>query len=316
MPQLDLDLANVRAFVVAARELHFGRAAGKLFLSQQGLSKRIRRLETGLGVALFVRAGGAVRMTDAGRRFLSHAEHLVELADAAVAASQPASAAPLRIDVWGHVQQPLRWVREIVERNPDVEVEVSMRRSTGAALDALDRGEIDAAFGNADHLDRPIPPEVERRRVGDERIHAIASADHPLAGAPELTRAELARYPMWWPKGDAAPELCRWATRFAREHGIVLELHGRNLGVEHLVHELVDAPDRLGLYGADWPVPPDAPVRVIPIVDPVLLYPWSLLWRSANTQPLLPAFVAEATRPDPAVADHGGRRIWTGVPDP
>lgn len=58
MMQIDLDLANVRAFVVAAHELHFGRAAGKLFLSQQGLSRRIRRLEVGLGVMLFVRAGG------------------------------------------------------------------------------------------------------------------------------------------------------------------------------------------------------------------------------------------------------------------
>jgi hypothetical protein len=37
MMQIDLELANVRAFVVAAHELHFGRAAGKLCLSQQGL---------------------------------------------------------------------------------------------------------------------------------------------------------------------------------------------------------------------------------------------------------------------------------------
>jgi DNA-binding transcriptional LysR family regulator len=163
MMQIEPDVANVRAFVVAAHELHFGRAAGKLFLSQQGLSKRISRLEANLGVTLFVRTAGSVSLTDAGRQFWPHAERLVELANAAAAATQPASASPLRVDVWGHVQQPLRLVREIFERNEDVQVEVGMRRSTAAALDALQRGEIDAAFGNVDHLDRQVPPEVERR---------------------------------------------------------------------------------------------------------------------------------------------------------
>jgi DNA-binding transcriptional LysR family regulator len=51
---MDLELANVQAFVVAPHELHFGRAAGKLFPAQQGLSKRISRLESGLGVTLFL----------------------------------------------------------------------------------------------------------------------------------------------------------------------------------------------------------------------------------------------------------------------
>jgi DNA-binding transcriptional LysR family regulator len=296
MPPLDLDIAHVRAFVVAARELHFGRAAGKLFLSQQGLSKRIRRLETGLGVGLFVRSGGSVQLTDAGRRFLAHAGRLVETADAAVAASQPSAAAPLRIDVWGHVQRPLRLVRAIVDRDEDVAVEVSMRRSTGAALDALRRGEIDAAFGNADDLDRPLPPDVEQRRVGGERMHVLAPADHPLAAAAEVTPADLADHPLWWPKDDAAPEVRRWAGRFAREHGLALDVQGNSLGAEHLAQLVAEAGDRLSLYGADWPVPPGAPVRVIPLVDPALLYPWSLLWAPANTHPLLPHLLAELGR--------------------
>ena len=49
---MDLDLAQVRAFVLAAEESHFGRAAAALSISQQALSKRIARLESGLSTVL------------------------------------------------------------------------------------------------------------------------------------------------------------------------------------------------------------------------------------------------------------------------
>ncbi|CAM5344864.1 HTH-type transcriptional regulator HdfR [Streptomyces glaucescens] len=64
---MDLDLAHVRAFVRAAEELHFGRAAATLTITQQALSKRIARLESLLGTELFQRGGSGVRLTDAGR---------------------------------------------------------------------------------------------------------------------------------------------------------------------------------------------------------------------------------------------------------
>lgn len=67
---MDLDVAQVRAFVRTAEELHFGRAAGTLAISQQALSKRIARLESLLGTELFQRGGNGVRLTEAGQRFL------------------------------------------------------------------------------------------------------------------------------------------------------------------------------------------------------------------------------------------------------
>ena len=87
---MDLDLTQVRAFVVAADQLHFGRAAAQLFLTQQALSKRISRLEQALGEQLFVRGSRGVELSDAGRRFLPHARSLLAAADAAAFAAHPA----------------------------------------------------------------------------------------------------------------------------------------------------------------------------------------------------------------------------------
>ena len=56
---MDLDLAQVRAFVAAAEDLHFGRAASRLFLTPQAVSKRIRRLEGTLGACVAALAHGA-----------------------------------------------------------------------------------------------------------------------------------------------------------------------------------------------------------------------------------------------------------------
>jgi DNA-binding transcriptional LysR family regulator len=96
---VDLDLAQVRAFVATAGELHFGRAATRLFLSQQALSKRIARLEDELGVQLFVRGKHAVELTEAGHRFLPPARQFLADGDRAVAAARNTSR-PLRVDVW------------------------------------------------------------------------------------------------------------------------------------------------------------------------------------------------------------------------
>ncbi|GAB3389715.1 LysR family transcriptional regulator [Humibacter soli] len=67
----------VRYFVVVADELHFGRAAAKLHISQPALSKQIRRLEADLGFRLFARDSRHVSLTQEGTRFLRDARVLL-----------------------------------------------------------------------------------------------------------------------------------------------------------------------------------------------------------------------------------------------
>jgi hypothetical protein len=104
-PDVDLDLAQVRAFVAVVDHAHFGRAAVSLTLSQQALSKRVARLEAALG-PLLVRERTGIVPTSAGERFLPAARQLLEVADRAVVDARDQTSRPLRVDVWGEVHTP------------------------------------------------------------------------------------------------------------------------------------------------------------------------------------------------------------------
>jgi len=275
----------VRAFVEIAEQRHFGRAAARLYLTQQALSKRIQRLEHTLGEPLFVRGSRGVELTEAGQRFLPHARALLAAADAAAQAARPASW-PLRLDVWGQVQAPLRVVRRLLSETPGLTIELSMRRSLGAALAAMGRGELDACFGRVHDLDRPWPSGLAYEPVVLERLAAAVSADHPLAEMLLLHPAGLQQAGLWLPAGGSPAELLGGYRRIADHFGIPLDTAGHNLGLEHVIEQLRRHPQRAILFGVDWPVPDRAGIRLIPL-DPTPCYLWSLVWHEGDRHPLL-----------------------------
>ena len=177
---MDLDLAQVRAFAATAEELHFGRAAGRLFLSQQALSKRIARLEVELGVLLFVRGKHAVELTEAGQRFLEPARRFLTDGDRAVAAARHTTR-PVRLDVWGHLYGPMRTVGQVVEETPEIRAEVGLSRDLPAAVTALLHGEIDAGFGRV----YPLAPHGEDRLTS--RLARLEPVDVPARRGGAVT---------------------------------------------------------------------------------------------------------------------------------
>lgn len=291
MKDVDLDLAQVRAFVLAAEELHFGHAAEELSISQQALSKRIARLESMLGRRLFERGGHGVRLTEAGQRFLEPARQALAAADLAVATVLDAYR-PLRIDVWGHLYAPMRTLAQVASHEP--RLELGHGRDLPAVAAALLHGAIDAAFGR---VHAPLPAGLTHRLVRLEPVDAILSADHPLAHAPAIRPEQLHDGVLWTP---GPLHRLDFLHRFAEHFGIRDQAEGTNLGLDHFLADLAADPRRFCLLPADVPLPSGPAIRSVPLVDPTPLYAWSLLWRDNGGHPLLEAltsaFTAQAKR--------------------
>jgi len=79
------ELSQLRCFVAAADELHFGRAAARLNMTQPPLSRQIQLLERSVGVTLLERTSRSVRVTPAGRAFLVEARRILKLSESAAA---------------------------------------------------------------------------------------------------------------------------------------------------------------------------------------------------------------------------------------
>ena len=85
------ELNQLRCFVAVAEELHFGRAAVRLHMTQPPLSRQVHLLEQRLGVRLLDRTSRSVRMTSAGRSFLADARQILRLAENASLAARRAA---------------------------------------------------------------------------------------------------------------------------------------------------------------------------------------------------------------------------------
>jgi DNA-binding transcriptional LysR family regulator len=298
---VDLDLAQVRAFVATADRLHFGQAAEDLSLSQQALSKRVARLESELGIRLFLRSRQAVELTEAGRRFLEPARHAVAAGDRAVAAARHVEH-PLRIDIWGHLFAPMRTLRQALDRLPDQAVEAGAARDLPAVADALARAVTDVGFGRVHRFGdgNAAAAGLTHRLVRLEPLDLVVGAGHPLADRAEVRPGELSEYLLWCPAAVERLDLLR---RFAEDFGLAAASSPANLGLDHFLEQVAADPRRVALVPADLELPERSPVRCIPLVAPTPLYAWSLLWRPTDVHPGVEALLW-------AFADVGGRNRW------
>lgn len=189
------ELSQLRCFVAVAEELHFGRAAVRLNMTQPPLSRQIQILERILDVALLERSNRMVRLTPAGHSFLAEARRLLKLAEsAALLAKRVARGKAGSINIGFTAASAYSYVPQLVAacRRELPEVEIALKEMvSGDQLKRLDSGEIDVGL-----LRPPVPRTGLRAfRVCAEVMIAAVPAGHPLATDEAIQLEDLAAEP-------------------------------------------------------------------------------------------------------------------------
>ncbi|MFE6548988.1 LysR family transcriptional regulator [Streptomyces sp. NPDC057746] len=286
MPATGLDARLLRSFLAVAEELHFTRAASRLYLAQQALSRDIRRLERELGAELFVRTTRQVALTPDGARLLPYARRVLEAQGALLAAFGRAGEPerPLLVDVnspgliGGRV---LERARELV---PDIDLMARYESGlTGAAAEIL-AGRLDVSFGRFAGLDPAVRARLDQQPVRYERMAIVLPADHRLAALAEVPLSELAGETVYAGAGNPrTPEWTDLARRLFENRGIRLAPPAPlAVGAEEFQRIMAKRGNPI-LAVVDFPPMPRMVLR--PLVDPVPLSPVSLVWRKGAAHP-------------------------------
>jgi DNA-binding transcriptional LysR family regulator len=214
-----MDLPLLRAFVVLAEELHFGRAALRLGLSQPQVSRRVRALEDELGVELFVRTPRHTALTDTGGRLLQDAQETLAAADRLKARARAAACTPAGRVAVGFVWSTLgAYLAPLVaaapEHHPDIELAVSQKRFVDI-VPALRRGDVDLMVSRT-LMERDEMIEILLRT---EPAFIAVPATHSFASLATIRWTDLAGEPMIALARALAPSLFDAVMRTARERG-------------------------------------------------------------------------------------------------
>jgi DNA-binding transcriptional LysR family regulator len=302
----ELDLRLLRHFVAVAEELHFTRAAARLYLAQQALSRDIARLERQLGVPLFTRTTRRVALTAEGERLLVRARELLALHDQTLH-ELGGHHRPLLVDLLAEGHTPVRVVHAARQRVPNVELVGRFHGGLGAALHLLLAGGLDVAFGRSEGLGRPFPDQqLCRRLVRLEPLALLLPREDPLAALDAVAMEALRGTQVDVSAGnEQAPEWVDLGMRLLAAIGAEPSPpHPHAEGLEETVRHL-HAEGLPILTLLERPVAPGVVVR--PLTEPVPLYPWTMVFHRGLRHPGLDALQASAD-------DLARRERWLELP--
>lgn len=289
-----LDPRLLRAFLAVAEELHFTRAAVRLYVAQQALSRDIRRLERELGVDLFVRTTRQVTLTADGERLVPYARRALQAQDELLAAF--GQARPLLVDLnspgLGTGRRVLLRARELA---PEHELMARYESGLTYAAGELIAGRLDASFGRFAGLDPALRAGLDHQPVRYEPMAVVLPEDHRLAEMGEVPLAALAGESVYAGAGNPrTPEWTDLARRLFDGRGIRIA-PPLPLAVGEEEFQRIMAKTRNPVLAVrDFPAMPATVVR--PLVDPVPLSPVSLVWRRRLAHPALDALRTAAAQ--------------------
>jgi DNA-binding transcriptional LysR family regulator len=274
---MDLDLRLVRYFVAVAEELHFGRAAARLYVSQPALSKQIRKLEQQLGEPLFVRDSRHVTLTTRGRSFFDDAQRLLTIAQGMTHASRPDG---LRI---AHVHE-LSTSRLVSDAFRQAEPDVPLREhamDSITQLSALVERRLDVAILRVTPRMRIAHPKGWRHRLLRlEPLVLVGPADD--VGAPSVSLHEGELHVFADPPASGSYNAYgQYLTRFEESQGLRMRWLGTPGAFSHCLAHVMHSREPVRhlefLSYAEMYVAAGRRRRWPTEIQPY--YPWSLAWR-------------------------------------
>ena len=214
---MDVHLRDLRYFTAVAEELHFRKAAERLFVSQPVLSRQIARLEQDLKARLFIRDRRSVRLTSAGEALLHRARHLLEDWDAATKEvttlarkEQSVLVIGLQTGVGRGMLHTLKQALNAIQWRPELH-QVAWNDATAG----VEAGDCDAGFA---WLGTTINPHCDYVVVAEEPIMLAVNSQHRLAGRRQASFAEVSNEPLVALPGSAKELRSFWLAEHAR-HG-------------------------------------------------------------------------------------------------
>lgn len=285
-----MEFRHLRCFLALAEELHFGRAAARLSMTQPPLSLNIQQLEASVGAPLFVRNSRGVALTPAGQALVPRARALLEAATGAAREAREVAqglSGTLRVGFAGTVlYRGLPQILLAFARDHARLKLVLREMSSSDQLIELQHDRLDAGFV---HTTR-VPPGCSQVRVSSQRFVACVPAGHALAGKRRVSPEALAGEPYVAISRAVSPDYHDRLLALCADHGFepdvrfelrhwlsVVSLVAQGLGVSLVPAALQQA----GLPGAVFvPLQGDAPS-----------YETRCLWRSGTEGAALSAFL-------------------------
>ncbi|MCL6299018.1 LysR substrate-binding domain-containing protein [Streptomyces kronopolitis] len=277
-----MELRTLRYFVAVAEELHFGRAATRLHMSQPPLSRAIKQLETEIGALLFARSPAGVTLTPVGTVLLDEARALLDRAEGLrIRVHAAARTATLTVGILGDGTDPgiTKLAAAFRRKHPGVDIRIRDTDLTDPTC-GLRAGLVDVALTRAPFDETALTV----RQLRTDPVGAVLRTDDPLAHRDHLALADLAdRRWFQFPEGTDPAWQSYWNGGTPREGPVV-----------RVVQECLHAVLWNGTVGLS-PLSHDLPtdLTAIPLTD---MTPSRVVaaWNTGDTNPLIHSFITIA----------------------
>ena len=287
------DPRHLRSFVVLADEMHFGRAATRLFITQPALSSQIARMESDIGVRLFERSRRGIELTDSGRALLDKARESIRLADEGVQLAIQASTADSGVIDVAYAPAAafdvLPWLlRDWTREYPSITLRLR-EMTTGEQIPALLARDLQVGIVQS-QIGHPQLSRLVIRR--DPAVVALPEG-HALASRTVIEVADLAGERLMVLPRTAAPAFFTvLEAAFDRRSGPLLDdMHG---GLPRVM-AMVAAGQGIGLTHAGLTAWKPPGVAFVPLASPVTI-DTAVAWRTDSTSKVVTKLIEWISR--------------------